>query len=132
MKTRSCIFIFLCLITAIDRSAAQDKMRGISQSFTFDVTSNDVNFDITSYVKEGKYYALVMGVEDYQDNKLLKLDHPVRDARKLLDVLQRQYVFDTENTTFLKNPKREDIIIALEELAKKVTPSDNVLIFYAG
>jgi hypothetical protein len=111
---------------------AQDRMQGTSQSFDFDLTSNDLNFDITQYVKEGKYYALIMGVEDYEDKKFQKLDNPVRDSRKLMDVLQKQYVFDPENTTFLKNPKRDDILIALTDLARKVTPSDNVLIFYAG
>jgi hypothetical protein len=132
MKIKSYTFIIVNLLLFAYKSAAQDKMEGVSQPFTFDVTSNDLDFDIKQYVKEGKYYALVIGVADYEDKKFLPLDHPVRDSKKLLDVLQRQYMFEAENTTFLKDPKREEIILALEALARKVTPSDNVLIFYAG
>ncbi|QHT65832.1 caspase family protein [Rhodocytophaga rosea] len=132
MKPNAILQAVIFLMLSVSQAFAQDNMQGTSQTFNFDVTSTDINFDISQYVKEGKYYALIIGVEDYEDKKFQKLDNPIRDSRKLTEVLQRQYTFEPENTTILKNPKREELILALQDLAKKVTPSDNVLIFYAG
>jgi len=86
------------MLLVLPETKAQDNLQGTSQRFDFDLTSNDLNFDISQYVKEGKYYALIMGVEDYEDKKFQKLDNPVRDSRKLIEVLQKQYTFDQENT----------------------------------
>jgi hypothetical protein len=80
----------------------------------------------------GKYYALLVGVNEYQDAQLSNLDFPVRDAENLYRVMVSDYLFDEENITLLKNATRADINIALDNLAKKITPDDNLLIFYAG
>ena len=88
----------------------------------------DVNFD-----QLGKYYALVIGVSDYVDPSIPDLDSlPVKDAMNLAKVLQTNYTFDKENVIVLKNPTRREIVIALDDLSKKATANDNVLIFYAG
>lgn len=80
----------------------------------------------------GKYYALLIGVNDYKDPNLPNLDYPIADAENLFNILVTSYAFDKENITLLKNAKRADINIALDNLAQKVTPEDNLLIFYAG
>jgi hypothetical protein len=80
----------------------------------------------------GKYYALLIGVNEYNDPNLPNLDYPVGDAESLYKVLVTDYIFEKENITMLKNAKRADINIALDNLARKVTPEDNLLIFYAG
>jgi hypothetical protein len=82
--------------------------------------------------KESQFYALLIGIENYQDPSLLNLDNPVKDAKQLHDVLTQYYTFREENVTLLENATREDIIMALDDLARKVTPNDNLLIFYAG
>ena len=79
----------------------------------------------------GKYYALLIGVSKYQDSRL-NLDQPVSDARKIKEVLTQGYDFNTENTILLENPSRGEIFSALYKLRNSVTPSDNLLIFYAG
>jgi hypothetical protein len=79
----------------------------------------------------GKYYALLIGVSKYTDTRL-NLDHPVSDARKIKEVLTQGYDFNTENTTLLENPSRGEIFSALYKLRAKITPNDNLLIFYAG
>ncbi|MEO9871405.1 caspase family protein [Ekhidna sp.] len=79
-----------------------------------------------------KYYALIIGVNEYQDKEIQDLDNPINDAEQLAGVLTYHYSFDQENITVLENPKREDIIIALDHLTKLVTEKDNLLIFYAG
>jgi hypothetical protein len=80
----------------------------------------------------GKYYALLIGVNDYNDPNLPNLDYPIADAENLYNILITNYSFDKENITLIKNAKRADINIALDNLAQKVTPEDNLLIFYAG
>lgn len=81
-----------------------------------------------------KYYSLIIGIEKYQFTSadLPNLDQPVRDASALRNVLVEKYTFNPSNSILLANPTRADIIKSLEELAKKITPKDNLLIFYAG
>lgn len=82
--------------------------------------------------EESRYFGLIIGTDHYQDPKLPGLDNPIRDAEKLRKTLLENYTFSEGNIILLRNPQRIDIVIALDNLAKKVTPKDNVLIFYAG
>ena len=80
----------------------------------------------------GSYYALLIGISDYNNQDLQDLDNPVNDARKLKDVLVANYTFMDENVRVLENPNRAEFINELENLSKKVGEKDNLLIFYAG
>lgn len=82
--------------------------------------------------KERKFYALIMGVNEYTDINITSLDEPINDATKLKNVLTTEYTFEEENITFLKNPTNEDIYIAFDKLSSEITPDDFLLIFYAG
>lgn len=79
-----------------------------------------------------KYYALIMGANDYSDPSIADLAKPIDDASKLVSVLLEKYTFDEKNMYFLKNPTREDMINHLDFLSRKLTPSDNLIIFFAG
>jgi hypothetical protein len=80
----------------------------------------------------GKYYALILAVQDYDSPEINKLDHPVSDAFQLRETLITNYTFERENVMFLKNPDRKAIYKALQNLRYKLTEHDNLLIFYAG
>jgi hypothetical protein len=80
----------------------------------------------------GSFYALLIGINEYNDPQLPNLDHPVKDAESLYNVLVSQYMFDPQNVILLRNVARADINDALDLLAQKITPEDNLLIFYAG
>ncbi len=82
--------------------------------------------------RQGKYYALLIGIDEYEDPDIVDLDKPVADAENLKNVLKTYYTFEEENINFLRNATRGDIINALDDLRKKVTPQDNLLLFYAG
>src|SRR6056297_402098 len=82
--------------------------------------------------KESNYYGLIIGIDNYLDPAINDLDNPVKDARSILDVLVNNYTFKEENITFLKDATYKQIMISFDELAKKVSPTDNLLIFYAG
>jgi len=87
---------------------------------------------ITPDIQNGKYYALIIGINEYQDEGILDLERPIADADSLYNVLVSHYSFEKENIIFLKNPVLDQIILSLDELGRKLTTNDNLLIFYAG
>lgn len=100
-------------------------------NFMGDISSNiDAISSLTD--KPGKYYALLIGIDEYQDPAITDLDNPIKDAEAFATVLKQHYVFDEENVTVLKNATRREIIDALVAVRRKITPNDNFLLFYAG
>ena len=69
----------------------------------------------------GKYYALIIGINEYDDPSLTNLDYPVKDAESLYNVLNSNYLFDKDNMYLLKNVTRADINNALDILARRIT-----------
>jgi uncharacterized caspase-like protein len=80
----------------------------------------------------GKYYALIIGINDYDDPNINSLDKPIRDAEMFYNAITNRYTFDNENVRILRNAKYAEIVDALDFFAKKIKPEDNFLIFYAG
>ena len=80
----------------------------------------------------GKYRALVIGNNDYDDPEKLwpSLKTAVADAEAVAEILKTYYGF--AEITLLKNTKQRDIVRAFNHLAKTVQDSDSVLIYYAG
>lgn len=83
-------------------------------------------------IGKGKFYALIIGVQDYINPKINDLDQPISDAKKLYNVLLNNYTFEAQNIQLLKNPTKEKITEALDYYTDKLTVNDNLLIFYAG
>lgn len=81
---------------------------------------------------EAKYYGLIIGIDHYEDPNLPDLDNPIGDAERLYSTLVQRYRFNLSEMVLLRDAKRLDIINALDYLSGRVTPRDNVLIFYAG
>ena len=80
----------------------------------------------------GKYYALLIANQNYQDQEINDLEEPLNDLNDMYDILTSQYTFEPDNVTVLKDPVRKDMIIVLDRLADALTEKDNLLIFYAG
>ena len=80
----------------------------------------------------GRYYALVIAVQDYLDDKVNDLDYPIQDAQNMIAALTAQYTFEAPDVTFLKNPTKDQVSNAFDGLINQVTERDNLLIFYAG
>jgi hypothetical protein len=83
-------------------------------------------------INTGKYYAVIIGNSSYNDPGLANLRRPVQDARALKDVLVTKYLFDNENVYLPLEKDLESIILIFDELQRKLTEDDNLLIFYAG
>ncbi len=98
-------------------------------------TINEDDYEGLALQKEllkRNYYALVIGVQQYTDDNIHDLDHPIKDAKSIQDVLLTYYTFPSENIFFLSNPTRTTIIEAFDDLSNRVTENDLLLIFYAG
>jgi tetratricopeptide (TPR) repeat protein len=113
--------------------ATDMKKQSSELSFVINRT-NEVKKQIkTETVKTaGKYYALIIGVNDYDHPQVNDLDKPFDDANLLKNTLLSHYAFNNEDVRLIKNPDRAQIYKELDDLSKKVGPSDNLLIFYAG
>ncbi len=75
----------------------------------------------------GRYYALVIGNGSHRF--LADLITPPSDARRIADVLTRQYGFEV---TRIENGDDVAILQALNSLYDRLEPEDNLLIYYAG
>ena len=77
--------------------------------------------------KFGRYYALVVGVQNYEH--IAPLTTPIADAEAVADVLQRRYGFQT---TLLRNPDYYTLTGELVRILANRKADDNVLIYFAG
>ena len=86
-----------------------------------------------SGVKVGNYWGLFIGIDDYTHVRP-KLETAVADARAVCRLLQEKYGFGGDRTIELYNgdATRQNILAKLNELVRKVSPDDAVLIYYAG
>lgn len=80
----------------------------------------------------GSYRALIIGNQDYQNGKgrWPNLKTSLNDARALEKLLQQSYGFT--DVQLLENATRRDVLIALQDLSRRVLADDNVLVYYAG
>lgn len=83
-------------------------------------------------ITAGKYYALLIAVQDYSSPEINRLEHPIADAVMISEILTSQYTFDERNITLLKNPDRKAIGKAFNDLRGKLTSQDSLMVFYAG
>ena len=75
----------------------------------------------------GRYNALIISNENYKILSPLKTPHA--DADALAKLLRSDYGF---KVTMLRDTNRAGTLDALDQLVEKLTPNDNLLIFYAG
>ena len=75
----------------------------------------------------GRYHALVIGINDYQNYP--SLETAVDDATAVGELLRDKYGFEI---TWLYNPDRDEVVKALDALRGTLTERDNLLVYYAG
>jgi len=78
-------------------------------------------------ISVGKYYALIVGNNDYKH--ITKLETARNDATEISKLLKSSYGFETE---LLLDATRSDILRAMNGFRKKLKENDNFLIYYAG
>ena len=82
--------------------------------------------------KIGSNYLLVIAIDKY--NEAPRLFNAVRDATYFIEILTNIYTFEKENIYQLFNSEasKKNIFNALNLLLDKITPIDNLVIFFSG
>lgn len=104
-------------------SLNEDKMRGMT------MLKDSVAHDSLIL---GKYYALLIGNENYKDSRYQKLSEPVSDVKSMYDVIVNSYTFDKNNVTVMTDPPKKEIFRVLNSYRANLGPDDNLFVFYAG
>ena len=78
----------------------------------------------------GKYYALLIGNSNYNENGWDDLVSPVNDINAIHAVLDKSYKF--EKIMMVKDGTKKEIFKAFQDLSKLTTGNDFVLIYYSG
>ncbi len=92
--------------------------------------SSTINVEYSLYA--ARNFALLIANEKYDNPNIMDLAQPARDVKELYGTLTKYYEFDPENVILLTNSTKSEIIGTLQQLRSKITPEDNLLIFYAG
>lgn len=92
-----------------------------------EATGPEPESDLTEGMEFGRYFALVIGLQDYRYWDELRSAR--RDADRVAEVLQQRYGFVTK---VLHDAGAMEILTALNELRTASTEYDNVLIYFAG
>jgi uncharacterized caspase-like protein len=82
---------------------------------------------VAGSVELGKYYALLIGNEHYEE--IDDLDTPIADVHAIRDVLENQYGFSVR---VVEDGGDGDVLAALNDLKEMLKEDDNLLIYYAG
>jgi serine/threonine protein kinase len=88
---------------------------------------NEVAADVD--ISKNKYYALLIGNNDYAHWK--KLQYPITDVDNMKKTLVENYTFDEANITTIKNGTYEKIYKGFESFTDQ-GPNTYLLIYYAG
>ncbi|MEE9320357.1 MAG: caspase family protein [Granulosicoccus sp.] len=111
---------------ASTRLALQIENQLVEASSTAPQTRSNTNVSVSD-IPFGKYYALIIGNDDYQS--LTNLNTAGNDAREVERTLRENYGFQTE---LLLNATRYDMLSALNRLRETLGSEDNLVIYYAG
>jgi hypothetical protein len=85
-----------------------------------------------SKVRIGVYRGLVIGIDNYEDDKIPDLQTAVNDARDVAALLRGQYGFSAVKLLLDQQADGSSIVQALRQLAENAMEDDSVLIYFAG
>lgn len=137
-----CVTLFFCLFATI----CAQIIEGTSSSKKFDIKQDkpELQFrgdmdplkglnvgDEIGAIEIGNVYAVIIGIDNYK-GVWPELKNAVGDAKAVESTLQEKYKVDYFITLYNEEATRKNIISKLEWLVEKVTPNDNVFIFYSG
>ncbi len=77
-------------------------------------------------------WALLIGIQDYEDKTLSRLVHPVADAELLQDVLIKRYAVPRQNAKLLTDESQVRLEQVVPEWLGKIGPEGKVIVYFAG
>ena len=112
-------------LLAVDAQNKQGSMKLIVM--TPDGVARAGEEEVVATTGFGQYHALVIGNDHYR--QWVSLNTAIADASAVSALLKDRYGFQV---TLLRDASRKDILKALNDLRKKLTERDQLLIYYAG
>jgi len=97
-----------------------------------DKEKTDAIFIDTNKELYGNYYALIIGIDNYADTTINRLDSRVDNANLFHKLITTKYVFEKDNVSLLEDATLAQIKTKLDAFSLIVGPEDNFLIFYTG
>ena len=94
---------------------------------------NRSDLDGEQYVPEkAKNYILAIGIDKYTEWP--QLNNAVNDVDNIIDVLQKHYNFESDQTTVIKNEEATRIRMydEMKRHIEQLSPNDNLFIYYSG
>lgn len=91
------------------------------------------DLDGEQYVAEkAKNYILAIGIDKYTEWP--QLNNAVNDVDDIVEVLQKQYNFESDQTTVIENEEATRIRMydEMKRHIEQLSPSDNLFIYYSG
>ncbi len=93
-----------------------------------------IDFERSNFERppKGVNYILAIGIDHY--THWPPLNNAVKDIKDLLEVVTRQYQFDPEyiHTLYDEQATEANIYAKIRELKRKITPEDNLVVYYSG
>lgn len=79
-------------------------------------------------------HALLVGISDYQDERVDDLEGPRNDVAALRDVLIQYWQFKSDNIVTLidEQATEQSILGQLDKLASNTAPGDDIIIYFSG
>lgn len=118
-----------------EMSVSCEDNRGLTSQTNFTVKSTYVaksDPETPKVTVNDRYYALLVGVDNYEDYGISDLAKPIIDAKKVQGILTKKYGFAPADVFLLTDPDRGKFYSVIENISKIIRPDDNLLIFYAG
>jgi hypothetical protein len=101
--------------------------------------NNDRDLNISSFPRKAKRFALVIGVDEYQDKQITKLEGATNDAKMLADTLIQYCGFPADQVTTLtldqppeRRPTRANILGKLSALSSNIPKDGLLLVSFSG
>ena len=107
------------LLPRLREPKAQPVVELKSEANAVNISTSDLDF--------GKYYALIIGNENY--DQIDNLRTPKADALRAKDILEKQYGF---KATVILDADSATVMKKINDFSGKLKENDNLLIFYAG
>ncbi|BBL59914.1 caspase family protein [Methylomonas koyamae] len=116
-------------INKADQDTITDLQSKIAQTKT-ELRGQGVESETTASAPVGRYFALVIGIDDY--TAMNRLQTPVNDAKAVAELLQSKFGFASVTLLLNQQATRVQIWHALIGLRQQLTENDNLLIYFAG
>lgn len=77
-------------------------------------------------------WAILVGIQDYEDTSLSRLPYPLADAQLLRETLVQRYRLPEEQALLLANPSQVRLEQGMAEVVRRIKPEDELLVYIAG